>query len=460
MRSLVFIALLFLSFALFTACSRTEAEQSYGPPERGNVVIPSVEVVRAQYGSLPLEKRLSGTVRAENQVVIYPEIAAPIVQVAAQDGDYVERGQPLVYLRDTQFREQLQQAEASLQVSRAEANRTEAILQELEARLKRTEELVEKQFQSTQDLEEIQAQVNAARATHQQALGRIAQAEAAVNEAQEALRRTVVRAPVSGYVGQRNAEIGMRVDTGTRLFMIGNLEKVRVEVAIPDEMIGRIKVGQTALISSPNLQDRVIRAKVSRISPFLAAGSYSAEAEIDVPNQERMLQPGMFVSVDILYGETEQATLIPLSSLYQDPDTGVLGVYVAPALGEEIPVEEPESFDADNPPPLLESTTLTFREINVLARGRDMVGVTGVQPGDWVVTVGQNLLSAIPEENPQARIRVIPWDRVADLQRLQDQDLLREFMAKQQRLARSMFNRESSGESDTTGSQQVLSSVD
>lgn len=439
-------ALLSLCVLLLSACSGSEAEQA-GPPGQGEEVpIPSVEVVQARMGALPLEERLSGTVRAENQVAIYPEIAAPVMRVAASDGDYVEAGQPLVYLRDTQYREQLQQAEANLQISQAEAKRAEAELTELRARLARTRELAAKQYQSAQTLETIEAEVAAAEADHEQTLGRIALARAGIQEQQEALRRTVIRAPISGYVGQREVEVGMRVDTGTQLFTIGNLDVVRVEVAIPDEMIGRIQVGQTALISTPGLGERRLRAEVSRISPFLAPGSYSADAEIDVPNADGLLHPGMFVTVDVHYGESEQATIVPTSALYEHPATGVLGVYVARSLGTEVPVEVPAAYDEDNPPPLSEPTPMTFREVQVLARGRETVGLSGIQPGDWVVTVGQNLLSSSAAAQPPARARVVPWERIASLQRLQDQDLLRAFMEKQQALAHRAVSNDNAGD--------------
>lgn len=422
-----------LVVVLVAGCGKAEPGQR--PPGRGEAPIPAVEVVQARLGALPLEERLSGRVRAENQVAIYPEIAAPVVRVVVEDGDYVRQGQPLVYLHDTQYQEQLRQAQAQLRINQAEASRAEAELKEREARLARTEELAAKQFLSAQELETQRAQVEAARATYQQALGRIALAQASIEEQQEALRRTVVRAPISGVVGQRNVEVGMRVDTGTRLFTIGNLDVVRVEVSIPDNMIGRIQVGQTALISSENMNGRVLRATISRISPFLEAGSYSAAAEIDVPNPEGLLQPGMFVAVDVQYGESEQATIVPVSALYENPATGILGVYVAGSLGTEVPVEVPEAYDPESPPPLSEPTPMTFRRVTVLARGRETVGLQGIQPGDWVVAVGQNLLSGRTEERPQARVRVIPWDRLTQLQRLQDRDLLRTFMEKQQRLA-------------------------
>lgn len=439
---------------LGSACS-----QSDGMPQgRDAATIPAVEVIQARYGSLPLEERLSGTVRAENQVIIYPEIAAPIVRVAVENGDFVRENAPLVYLRDTQFHEQLRQDEAALQIAQAEARRAEATLRELRTRLERARQLAEKQFQSAQELETLQAQVDGAEATHDQALGRIAQAEATVEEQREALRRTVVRAPISGHVGQRNAEMGMRVDTGTPLFVIGNFDVVRVEVAITDEMVGRIEKGQTALITVESPEERRIQANVSRISPFLEAGSYSAEAQIDVPNRDGVLRPGMFVTVDVFYGESEQATLLPASTLYEDPNTGALGVFVATSLNTETPLREPDAYDPDDPPPFTEPTPMTFREVDVLARGRGLVGVNGVQDGDWVVTVGQNLLSGRGQERVDARARPMTWDRVGVLQDLQDQDLLRQFMEKQQRLAREAFGAHETA--DTVSKPTAASPVD
>lgn len=424
-----------LALLLFTACSRAE---SNGSTERQNERgMAAVEVVRSVSGALPLEKRLSGTVRSRNQVVIYSEISAPVTRVVAENGDYVRQGQPLVYLRDAEFQEQLRQAEASLQGAVAEARQAESVLKELQGRLERTKELAERRFQSEQELQAVQAQVDGAEASYQQAQARIAQARATIEEREEALRRTVVRAPISGHVGQRNVEVGMRVDTGTNLYTIGDLSNVRVMVAISDEIVGHISTGQTALVTAPSLGDRTIRAEVSRISPFLQPGSFTADAEIDVSNEEGLLRPGMFVTVDIHYGESQQATLIPLAALYENPNSGATGVYTAPTLGEEVPLDVPDTFEAESPPPLSEPTEFSFRPVTVLAQGREMAGVQGVRVGEWVVTVGQNLLSTSGDVAVTARARPIPWDRVVSLQRMQDEDLLREFMRRQQEAARN-----------------------
>ncbi|MEM6647023.1 MAG: efflux RND transporter periplasmic adaptor subunit [Bacteroidota bacterium] len=409
---------------------------------------PSVEVIQARFGALPLQERVTGTVVAENQVMIFPEISAVVTRVDAQNGDYVQRGTPLVYLRDVQAREQLRQDEAALTIAEADARRAEATKRELESRLERTKQLADREFQSQEELETLQAQVDVAAAGYEQALARIEQAKATIDERKEQVRQTVVRAPISGRVGMRDVEVGMRVDPNTQLYALGNFDEVRVEVAIPDDKINVIETGMPVIVSSETFAFDPIEATLSRISPFLEIGSYSAGAEVDLDNSEMRLRPGMFVNVDILYGETQQATLIPTSALYEDPNTGLRGIYVAGSLGTETPLEEPETFDPNDPPALTEATPMTFRQVDVLAEGRGMVGVSGLQAGDWVVTVGQNLLGTPGQESTDARARPVTWQRIAELQNMQEQDLLRQFMEKQQRMARERFSSPTSDASD------------
>jgi multidrug efflux pump subunit AcrA (membrane-fusion protein) len=199
-------------------------------------------------------------------------------------------------------------------------------------------------------------------------------------------------------------------------------------------MLGRLREGQRVEIRAESLPDTVITAEISRISPFLEEGSFSAEAEIDVPNEAGLLIPGMFVTVDVFYGESEQATLVPKSAVYEDPNSGQLGVFVAPSLGLEI---QPVPPSEDGTGPFTPPTPLRFRAVDLVAEGEQLVGLDGVEAGEWVVVVGQHLLSTAEGDGPvTARIRPVTWERIVSLQRLQRQDLLRQFMEKQQRIAR------------------------
>lgn len=413
---------------------------------------PSVEAVQARFGSLPLEERMSGTVEARNQVTIYPEISARVEAVVAQNGDYVEEGAPLIRLRDDQYQERVRQAEASLQIARAEARSARADLKQVRSQLKRTERLAEQDFESQQQLESLRAQVNQAEAQVERAEAQVQQAQATLDERQTDLRRTVVRAPITGQVGARNVQVGQRVDSNTQLYTMGDLDVVRVKVSVSGRMLGNIKEGQTARITAPSLGDTTITAEVSRISPFISSDSYSAEAEIRVPNPNGLLKAGMFVKVDVAYAESQKATIVPLSALYEDPTTGKRGVFVAPTLGTEVPVEMPDAENTDDPPPLTKPTPTRFRQVEILAEGAQTAGIRGVEPGDWIVTVGQNLLSTSADDRVDARVRPMSWSRLMALQRLQDSDLLQRVMRRQQKMAERRFGEQDTAQADTTAS--------
>ena len=96
--------------------------------EKKAEILPSVEVVQARLGRLPLRERLTGTVRAGGQVVIYPEVSGSVVEVLAENGDEVQKGDVLVKIRAETSASQLRQAQADLARVVAERNRAQADL--------------------------------------------------------------------------------------------------------------------------------------------------------------------------------------------------------------------------------------------------------------------------------------------------------------------------------------------
>jgi RND family efflux transporter MFP subunit len=405
-----------LAALVLAACGAEEAERT--------APTPAVEVVQARVGSLPLSQRLSGVVKAENQVSVRPEIEAVVAEVYVKSGEAVSKGQPLVRLRDTTFADQLRQAEAAVRLEQAAAREAAARVEELRAQVVRTRELAEQQLVSRMELDTQEAQVAGSRAAAEQAQARVQQAVATVEERRTAVARTIVRSPVAGRVGQRTVEPGMLANPATVLFVVGNLDRLRVEVPLTGEMLSFVKPGQGALVHADALGGEPLRARIARISPFLAEGSLSTTGEIDVTNHDGRLRPGMFVSVDLLHGETAPATLVPASALWEDPRTGQRGVFVV-----AVPQGGPGEVLSEAAHPV------ALRVVEVRAEGHGQVGVSGVEAGEWVVTVGQHLLAL--GADARARVRATSWERVQELQGLQREDLLRGFMEKQQRLARA-----------------------
>jgi RND family efflux transporter MFP subunit len=401
---------------------------------------PLVEAVQARFGALPVEETVSGRVRAADQVAIRPEISGRVVEVLVRSGQAIEKGQPLVRLDATESRERLRQAEADVRLAEATAAAARARVAELQALVARTRALASEELVAAQELETQEAQLDALRATADEAEARVEQAEATVEERRSALDKTVVRAPLAGRVGDRQVEVGMQVDPATVLFLAGDLSELIVEVNLTEAMLGRgVEPGLPVLIETRGDPGSSLEAELSRISPFLAAQSFTALGEIDVDNTLGRLQPGMFTTVKILVGQSRQATLIPATALWEDPVSGQWGVFV---VEETSGLETPAQATTESPD---ESRAVAFQRIEVLAEGRGAAGVTGLDQEAWVVTVGQNLLreelqTADRDEGSPAvaRVRPVPWARVLALQDLQDEDLLEGFLDKQRKVAATL----------------------
>jgi len=425
--SLISRAFILILVALtIVSCYGNSSEGDGSSGQKTNETIPAVEAIQARFGSLPLSQRLSGTVIAQNQVSLYPEISGKIAKVHVQNGDLVQEGDPIVSLNDNQYREQVEQAKANLRINQARLKQAKAQYSQLEAEYKRTKKLSDQDLSSELEMETLEAQMSSAEADVELAEAQLEQSQSNLKEQQELLSRTVIRAPITGTVGQRNAEQGMQVSSNTQLFTIGDLDNLRVEVILTDDMLNKVEVGQTArMYANPQQKEtNVIEAQLSRISPFLNTVTRSTEGEIDVPNKNNALRPGMFVPVDILYGESQQATLVPTSAIYSDPSSGEQGVYVATSLGSEVqPVEQ---VDSDNPPPLTEATEVQFKPVTIIAEGRMEVAIGDIEPGSWIITVGQNLLAE--SGGNQARVRASSWERILAMQGLQRQDLLQRIL--------------------------------
>lgn len=377
--------------------------------------------------------------RARNQVAIRPEIEGRIVEVLVRSGQAVRQGQPLVRLDATEARERLRQSEADVRLAEAAEAAARARVAELGALVARTRALAEEKLVAAQELETQEAQLDALRASADEAAARVELARATVQERQSALDKTVVRAPLAGRVGDRGAEVGMQVDPSTVLFLAGDLSSLIVEVNLTEAMLARVEPGLPVVIETRGGTGAPVRADLSRISPFLAEQSFTALGEIDVDNRDGRLQPGMFTTVRILVGESRQATLIPVTALWEDSLSGQRGVFV---VEETAGLQTPPEATTDSPD---ERRGVSFRHVEVLAEGRGAAGVKDLGEGAWVVTVGQNLLAEElhaadrKEEGPTvARVRPVPWERVLALQELQDDDLLEGFLDKQRKVAAAL----------------------
>ncbi len=417
---IIFSILFLTSVVLLSSC---------GEEEDGNRInfeqMPTVEAVEYRNGALPLVHRTTGEMRARNQVDIYPEIDASITDVMVNDGDRVSEGDTLIKLRDDQIREQLNQAQHDYEIAQAQVRQSEASLRRLEAQYNRVKQLAERELESELELETIQADIDQAEASVDLARSQMRRAESQVQEQRSNLENTVVKSPITGVVGNRNAEVGQRVNSGERVFQVGDVENMRLHVMLTEAMSNQIEPGHRAEIISSASGINPVSATVERISPFLDPITHSTIAQLSIEQSSARLQPGMFVTVDIFYGESEETTLIPVTSLYEHPVENMMGVYIADMAMTEREFEISEDEEAEQTHEITSDPVhVEFVPVEVVAQGRGMAGVTGLEgvgPDQWVVTIGQSQLAEW--ESERAYVRMVSWDHVMDLQSRQTRDM-------------------------------------
>lgn len=407
---------LFLVSIILVSCSEEQTDET----DLSESV--TVEAVEQRIGALPLVHRATGELRARNQVDIYPEISARITEIMVNDGDRVTEGDTLLRFRDAAVREQLNQAEYDHQIAQAQLRQSEAELRRLQAQFERVKELQERELETELELETLQADIDAAEASVDLSRSQMERAASQVEEQKSNLENTVIQSPVSGVVGGRNAEVGQRVDTGTQLFRVGDTDNMRARVMLTERMSTLIEPGNRAEIITSDGQNNPAEATVERISPFLDPVTHTTTAQLNVEQNRAGLQPGMFVTIDIFYGETDQTTLIPKTALYDHPVEGETGIYLADMSMLEREFEFEDEADAQprrvSPSPV----PVRFVPVNVIAEGRGVAGIEDIgDPDHWVVTIGQNQLAEWERE--EAFIREETWEKVMELQNMQARDM-------------------------------------
>ena len=212
-----------------------------------------------------------GTARANESVEIRPRVASLVTTIAFEEGQAVRRGDLLVELENSEIKAELAQAEASLSESLSLYNRSK--------------ELTSTQAISESNLETLLAQV------------KVNEANVAAQKAR--LRNTEVRAPFAGRVGLRRVSPGSFVDTSTVITTLDDVETIKLDFTVPETFITVLSDGMKILAHSIVYPDRVFEGRVTSIDTRVDPVSRAIRVRAVMPNDDRALKPGMFITVDL-----------------------------------------------------------------------------------------------------------------------------------------------------------------
>ena len=280
------------------------------------------KVEQIVYQAVPVERRdinvsavASGTLQPDTTVEVKSKASGEILQLLAETGQLVKRGAPLVRVDPRNARNSLAQAQANLDVAKAQL--TNATSQK-----NRSDALYKSQSITEQENEQALLDYADAKAA-------VVNAQVAVDNAKIQLEDTDVRAPITGTVIEKDVERGAviasatnNVSGGTTLLKMADLNLVQVNTLVDETDIGKIVVGQPATITVDAYPNRPFEGVVLKIEPQATTQQNVTmfPVLVRIANREGLLRPGMNADVEIHVGRRDSVLAVPNAALRTQRD--------------------------------------------------------------------------------------------------------------------------------------------
>jgi len=281
-----------------------------------------IVVMPTQTSSAP-ELNLPGNIEANQTASIYSRVDGYLKQWYVDIGDDVQEGQVLADVEAPQVDAELRMAQAQLAL--AEANLTLAHTNSL-----RAQELFQNRVNSQKELDTVLANEKVQKATRDNAA-------AALTSAQDMKAFEQIRAPFAGTISARYVDVGSLVTSGSgrtvqKLFDLAQSNPVRVFVNVPQADVSSVRPGTPATVTVDEFSGQTFAGMVTRDAGAFDLASRTLLLEIDVPNPNRRLYPGMYAHARLALQNPTRALLVPDNAIQID-SKGVR-VFIVDASGK------------------------------------------------------------------------------------------------------------------------------
>ena len=309
------------------------------PPKRHPILGPQVvQATKAKQDNWQDKIEATGSLSANQGVVVSPETSGMVTEILFKSGDYVEKGSELIQLDPS-----IEQAALDSALSQIPLDKSQ---------YQRALDLYKKNVGSKQDLDTAEAN--------------LAQAQANAAKAKAELALKSIEAPFSGQLGLRKVDVGDFLNAGTPIVSLEEIDLMRVEFSVPQRYVPQIKFGQKVVMTSDSYPGRTFTGTVYATDSTLDTNTRSIGIWAKIPNGDRSLTPGSFVNVTLYVGEPKDVIVVPEQAIvYNDVSDFIYVVENGKAVKEDVKVTQTE--------------------------GR-WVSVTGIKPNDTIIVSGQNKL--------------------------------------------------------------------
>ncbi|MEL6855530.1 MAG: efflux RND transporter periplasmic adaptor subunit [Cyanobacteria bacterium J06607_13] len=390
-----------LGLGLALVVTQLSAQRTAAPADEPavteQVASATVTTARAQTASIQQTIETTGTVEALDMLEIAPQAnGLQIRSVNVREGDRVNAGEVLAVLDDSVLRSQIEQAEAQVNAALADVAQEEARAAQARAslaadreNLSRYESLFAQGAISAEELTSRRTQVTTAEQTVGSARAAIESAEATVRSRQADVARlmtqldqTLVLSPSSGIIAESTATVGAAASTGTPLFELIEGEQLELAVKIPQTQMAKVNPGTTAQITADSDAALQLQGTVRSIDPVVDPQTRQATVKIGLPGSDR-LRPGMFLQAAIVTG-TRQGVTVPAEAVLPQSSGG----FVVYTLNSDGTVRA-NAVEVGDRIPATEGTPAKIEIISGLQANTPVVveGASYVQDGDAVTVV-------------------------------------------------------------------------
>ncbi|WP_448188307.1 efflux RND transporter periplasmic adaptor subunit [Azospirillum sp. sgz301742] len=256
-----------------------------GPP--GGMPPMPVEAVPVRVGAVARTITSVGSLLSNESVVIRPEVAGRIADIAFKEGQRVAKGAVLVRLDDSVAKATLAQAQASIAFDKAE--------------LARAEELLSRNAGPARNREQAYAKLQAD--------------QAAVQLAQAQLEKLTVTAPFDGVLGLRKVSVGDVVAAGKDFVNLEAIDTLKLDFRVPEAYLPAVKSGQKLAVLVDAFGGRKFEGEVYAIDPLIDVNGRALAVRARVPNTDGALRPGLFARVTLTLTVDQNAVLVPEQSV-------------------------------------------------------------------------------------------------------------------------------------------------
>ena len=326
-----------------------------------------VELAAARKASMNQEVRVVGNLIGEATVAVAPRTAGRLQDVFVRLGDRVARGQRIAKIEDFEIVEQVKQAEAAQEVAAATIRQREADLQLALTNVERSRNLFQRQLLPKQTLDDNEARYQAAVAQIDLAKAQSTQSKARLDELRINLANTVIVSPVNGFVARRAVDPGAFVSQQAPVVDVVDISSVRLVVNVVERDLKELQSGAAAKVEVDAFPGEMFQGRIARVAPVLDPATRTAPIEIEIPNSDFRLKPGMYARVGITTATRKETLVVPVDAV---ADLGGRRGVFQHLNGIAI-----------------------FRTVEIGTEGEELIEVVGgLSEGDQVITTGARAL--------------------------------------------------------------------